>query len=82
MAKSSAEEEFRALANRICGGIWIKRVLRELGVCNPSSILMRCDNQEAISIAKTQVHHDRTKHVEIDRHFISEKVTSGSVELK
>ncbi|KAH9705129.1 Plant intracellular ras-group-related LRR protein 4 [Citrus sinensis] len=69
----NAEEEFRALANRICGGIWIKRVLRELGVCNPSSILMRCDNQEAISIAKTQVHHDRTKHVEIDRHFISEK---------
>lgn len=82
MARSSAEAEFRALANGICEGIWIKRVLKELGVCSPSSILMRCDNQAAISIAKNPVHHDRTKHVEIDRHFISEKVTSGSVELK
>lgn len=82
VARSSAEAEFRALANGICEGIWIKRVLKELGVCSPSSILMRCDNQAAISIAKNPVHHDRTKHVEIDRHFISEKVTSGSVELK
>ncbi|KAH9696724.1 reverse transcriptase Ty1/copia-type domain-containing protein [Citrus sinensis] len=80
--KSSAEAEFRALANGICEGIWIKRVLKELGVCSPSSILMRCDNQAAINIAKNPVHHDRTKHVEIDRHFILEKVTSGSVELK
>ncbi|RVW85510.1 Retrovirus-related Pol polyprotein from transposon RE1 [Vitis vinifera] len=35
----------------------------------------------AISIAKNLVHHDRTKHVEIDRHFITEKVTSETVKL-
>ncbi|RVW96936.1 Retrovirus-related Pol polyprotein from transposon RE2 [Vitis vinifera] len=81
VARSSAEAEYRALAQGICEGIWIKRVLSELGQTSSSLILMMCDNQTAISIAKNPVHHDRTKHVEIDRHFITEKVTSGTVKL-
>ncbi|RVX06246.1 Copia protein [Vitis vinifera] len=74
VARSSAEAEYRALALGICEGIWIKRVLSELGQTSSSPILMMCDNQAAISIAKNPVHHDRTKHVEIDRHFITEKI--------
>ncbi|RVW46154.1 Retrovirus-related Pol polyprotein from transposon RE1 [Vitis vinifera] len=81
VARSSAEAEYRALAQGICEGIWIKRVLSELGQTSSSPILMMCDNQAAISIAKNPVHHDRTKHVEIDRHFITEKVTSEMVKL-
>ncbi|RVW94907.1 Retrovirus-related Pol polyprotein from transposon RE1 [Vitis vinifera] len=81
VARSSAEVEYRALAQGICEGIWIKRVLSELGQTSSSPILMMCDNQAAISIAKNPVHHDRTKHVEIDRHFITEKVTSETVKL-
>ncbi|RVW30562.1 Retrovirus-related Pol polyprotein from transposon RE1 [Vitis vinifera] len=81
VARSSAEAEYRALAQGICEGIWIKRVLSELGQMSSSPILMMCDNQAAISIAKNPVHHDRTKHVEIDRHFITEKVTSETVKL-
>ena len=42
---------------------------------------MLSDSQAAISIAKNPVHHDRTKHVEIDRHFISEKINNGIVQL-
>ncbi|RVW26161.1 Retrovirus-related Pol polyprotein from transposon TNT 1-94 [Vitis vinifera] len=80
VARSSAEAEYRALAQGICEGIWIKRVLSELGQTSSSPILMMCD-QAAISIAKNPVHHDRTKHVEIDRHFITEKVTSETVKL-
>ncbi|RVW65650.1 Retrovirus-related Pol polyprotein from transposon RE1 [Vitis vinifera] len=81
VARSSAEAEYKALAQGICEGIWIKRVLSELGQTSSSPILMMCDNQAAISIAKNPVHHDRTKHVEIDRHFITEKVTSETVKL-
>ncbi|RVW36998.1 Retrovirus-related Pol polyprotein from transposon TNT 1-94 [Vitis vinifera] len=79
VARSSAEAEYRALAQGICEGIWIKRVLSELGQTSSSPILMMCDNQAAISIAKNPVYHDKTKHVEIDRHFITEKVTSETV---
>ncbi|RVW82434.1 Retrovirus-related Pol polyprotein from transposon RE1 [Vitis vinifera] len=81
VARSSAEAEYRALAQGICEGIWIKRVLSELGQTSSSPILMMCDNQAAISIAKNPVHHDRTKHIEIDRHFITEKVTSETIKL-
>ena len=81
VARSSAEAEYRALAQGICEGIWIKRVLSELGQMSSFPILMMCENQAAISIAKNPVHHDRTKHVEIDRHFITEKVTNETVKL-
>ncbi|EXB61745.1 Fructose-bisphosphate aldolase [Morus notabilis] len=43
---------------------------------------MLCDNQLAIAVAKNPVHHDRTKHVEIDRHFISEKIESRVISLR
>nr|CAN66727.1 hypothetical protein VITISV_041956 [Vitis vinifera] len=81
VVRSSAEAEYRALAQGICEGTWIKRILSKLGQTSSSPILMMCDNQATISIVKNPVHHDRTKHVEIDRHFITEKVTSETVKL-
>ena len=38
-----------------------------------------CDNKSAISIANNSVQHDRTKHIEVDRHFIKEKLESGLI---
>lgn len=40
-----------------------------------------CDNQTTIRIANNTVHHDRTKHIEADSHFISEKVDKKFVNL-
>ena len=56
-------------------------MLNELGISTKKPIKMLCDNQVAISIAKNPVHHDRTKHIEIDRHFISEKIEKAIVQL-
>ncbi|RVW74766.1 Retrovirus-related Pol polyprotein from transposon TNT 1-94 [Vitis vinifera] len=77
VARSSAEVEFRAMAQGICEGIWLNRLLEELRVPLKHPMVLYCDNQVAISIAKNPVHHDRTKHVEIDRHFIKEKIEEG-----
>ena len=40
-----------------------------------------CDNKAAIQISENPVQHDRTKHVEVDRHFIKEKIEAGIIEL-
>ena len=70
VSKSSARVEFHAMAHGICEGVWIKRLLEELGVMTKGSIKLFCDNQSAISIAKNPAYHDRTKHVEINRHLM------------
>ena len=40
-----------------------------------------CDNKAAISIVHNAVHHDHTKHVEVDRHFIKEKIDDGMISV-
>jgi ATP sulfurylase len=41
--------------------------------------MLYCDNKAAIDIANNPIQHDRTKHVEIDRHFIKEKLDRGVI---
>ena len=59
----------------------LKRLLNELKIPVEDSIKMFHDNQVAISIAKNPVHHDRTKYMEIDRHFLKEKIEEGTITL-
>ena len=49
-------------------------MLEEIRIPTNSTMKILYDNRAAISMAKNPVHHDRTKHVEIDRHFIKEKI--------
>ncbi|XP_060964985.1 retrovirus-related Pol polyprotein from transposon RE2 [Cannabis sativa] len=79
VARSSAEAEFRSVAHGICEIIWIKRLLEELKSSQSSPMKLYCDNKAAIAIAHNPVLHDRTKHVEVDKHFTKEKIESGQV---
>ena len=65
------------MAHGICEVLWINRLLRELKISNSVPIKVYCDNKSAIAIAHNPVLHDRTKHVEVDKHFIKEKIDSG-----
>uniref|UniRef100_A0A2P2MWT8 Retrovirus-related Pol polyprotein from transposon TNT 1-94 n=1 Tax=Rhizophora mucronata TaxID=61149 RepID=A0A2P2MWT8_RHIMU len=79
VARSSAEAEFRAMAQGVCEVLWLKIILEDLKIKWDGSIRLYCDNKSAISIAHNPVQHDRTKHIEVDRHFIKEHLESGLI---
>ncbi|CAL8996549.1 unnamed protein product [Prunus brigantina] len=71
---SHAEAEYRGMVHGVCELLWIRRLLTELGFKPRKPMELYCDNKSAIDIAHNPVQHDRTKHVEVDRHFIKEKI--------
>lgn len=79
MARSSAEAKFRAIVYGICEVLWLRILLEELKMSNDEPMKLFCDNKTAISICHNLVHHNRTKHVEVDRHFIKEKIENGVI---
>ncbi|KAK2991285.1 hypothetical protein RJ640_024550 [Escallonia rubra] len=81
VARSSAEAEFRGIALGVCEALWLRLLLQDLGWVSKQPIKLYCDNKAACDIAHNPVQHDRTKHVEIDRFFIKEKLGEKIVEL-
>jgi hypothetical protein len=81
VARSTAEAEYRAMTLSLCEMLWLKGLLRELRVLRNETMILHCDNVAAINIANNPVQFDRTKHVEIDRFFIKEKLDSGILKL-
>jgi hypothetical protein len=77
VARSTAEAEYRATAHDVSEGLWLRRLLLELGLFEDKLIMLYCDNKATINIANNSIQHDRTKHVEIDRHFIKDKLDEG-----
>ena len=67
------------MALGICEALWIRRILQELRASEVLLMKLYCDNKAAISIAHNPVLHDRTKHVEVDKHFIKEKIEDGLI---
>jgi hypothetical protein len=65
----------------ICKLLWIRKVLTELGLEPNSEMKLFCDNKAAIDISHNPVQHDRTKHIEVDKHFIREKNDSKVIEI-
>jgi hypothetical protein len=81
VSRSTAEAEYRAMSLGLCEMLWVRNLLSELHVLRKDPLRMWCDNKSAISIANNPVQHDRTKHVEIDRFFIKEKLDEGILEI-
>lgn len=79
LARSSVEAEFRVVAHGICELLWLKKLLFNLRIQCEVPMKLYCDNKAAISIAHNPVQHDKTKRVEVDKHFIKEKIDSGLI---
>ena len=67
------------MAHGVCELLWLQILLTELKLFESGPLMLYCDNKAAIDIANNPVHHDRTKHIEIDRHFIKEKLDRGII---
>ena len=70
VARSNAETKYRAMALATCELIWLKQLLHELRFGNDGQMTLVCDNQATLHIASNPIFHERTKHIEVDRHFI------------
>ena len=81
VSRSSAEAEYRVVANSVAEASWMRQLLHELYNPLQRATLVYCDNVSAVYLSTNPVQHQRTKHVEIDLHFIQECVAVGNVRV-
>ncbi|GJV72107.1 ribonuclease H-like domain-containing protein [Tanacetum coccineum] len=79
ISRSSAEAEYRGVANVVAETAWLHNLLRELHSPLSTATLVYCDNVSAVYMSANPVQHQRTKHIEIDIHFVCDMVTAGQV---
>ena len=79
VTRSSVEAEFHAIAHDMCELPWLKQLLQEINVKEEMLMKMSCDNKVTINISHNPIHHDWTKHVKVDKHFIKEKVEDSTI---
>jgi len=81
VSRSSAEAEYRAVAHVVAECCWIRQLLQELHLPLSKATVVYCDNVSAVYMTANPIHHRRTKHIEIDIHFVREKVALGHVRV-
>ena len=82
VSRSSTEAEYKALANATAEVIWVQNLLTELGVSHPRAASLWCDNLGATYLSANPIFHARTKHIEIDYHFVRERVADKLLNIR
>ncbi len=74
VSRSSAEAEYRSMAATTLEVLWLISLLEDFNLKVSQPVQVFCDSMSAINISKNPVFHERTKHIEIDHHFIRERI--------
>jgi hypothetical protein len=82
VSRSSTEYEYKAIANAAAKLLWIQTLLCELGVTSPQPPILHCDNIGATYLTSNQLYHARTKHIEIDYHFVRDMVALKTLDVQ
>jgi hypothetical protein len=82
VSRSSTESEYKALADATAELIWIQVLLKELGIHQTRPPSLWCDNIGATYLSANPIFHRRMKHVEVDYHFVRERVATGHLEVR
>ncbi|PKU70208.1 Retrovirus-related Pol polyprotein from transposon TNT 1-94 [Dendrobium catenatum] len=82
IAKSSTEAEYRSLASATSDLIWLRRLIAEFDAALDKPTTLWCDNTSTLALANNPVFHARTKHIEIDYHFIRERILSKEIDVQ
>jgi hypothetical protein len=82
VSRSSTEAEYKVVANATAELIWVQSLLQELGISQPQPPILRCDNIGATYLSANPVFHARTKHIEVDYHFVRERVYQKLLQIK
>ncbi|KAK9061543.1 hypothetical protein SSX86_018725 [Deinandra increscens subsp. villosa] len=81
VSRSSAEAEYRGVAHVVAEVCWLRNLLLELGTPPRRTSLVYCDNVSAIYMSGNPIQHQRTKHIEIDIHFVRDQVRQGNIRV-
>ncbi|GKC38122.1 ribonuclease H-like domain-containing protein [Tanacetum coccineum] len=81
ISRSSAEAEYRSVANAVAETCWLRNLLRELHSPLSTATLVYCDNASAVYLSSNPVQHQRTMHIEIDIHFDRDLVSMGHIRV-
>ncbi|KAJ0962982.1 hypothetical protein J5N97_028104 [Dioscorea zingiberensis] len=82
VSRSSTKAEYKALANATAEVIWVESLLAELGVKRNDVSCLWCDNLGATYLSANPVFHARAKHIEIDFHFVRERVAKKQLNIR
>jgi hypothetical protein len=69
------------VANGVAEACLLRQLLQELHAPLTKSTLVYCDNVSAVYLSTNLIQHQRMKHVEIDLHFVQERVAIGDVRV-
>ena len=81
VALSTTEAEYMAVTQATKEAIWLRGLLKEVGHDTKEPVTIYSDNQGCISLAKNPVYHAKSKHIDIQHHFVREKVSNGAVNI-